>query len=150
MPVRQALTDGKRILGRHSRAAVNNNHPAAMESLPLRILNHMLYERRKAPRVRVNLRARWEGALHQDTATITDLSRLGCFVLSGGAVQVKELIWLEIRLPKGDPIQLWAEVVDSAREIGFAVKFNSTSPADSERLAKYVDSVLALEAKEKR
>ena len=103
----------------------------------------MGHERRRAPRVRVNLPARWEGALHQENATITDLSTSGCFVLSGGAVEVKELIWLEIQLPAG-LIQYWAEVVEAAYEIGFAVRFNSASSDNDEaRLASYVDSVLA-------
>ena len=109
----------------------------------------MIYERRKAPRVRVRLAARWEGALHQETATITDISRTGCFILSGGSVQEKELIWLEIKLPKGDPVQFWCEVVNAAHEIGFAVKFNSSSPEHAERLAKYIDHILATDPKQK-
>jgi PilZ domain len=103
----------------------------------------MDHERRRAPRVRVNLPAKWEGALHQETATITDLSTSGCFVLSGGSVDVKELIWLEIQIPDG-PVQYWAEVVDAAYEIGFAVRFNSSSSDDDEaRLASYIEGVLA-------
>jgi PilZ domain len=102
----------------------------------------MDHERRKAPRVRVKLPARWEGALHQETATITDLSTSGCFVLSGGAVELKELIWLEIQIP-GGPVQYWAEVINAAYEIGFGVKFNSSSGGDEARLAGYVDGVLA-------
>src|SRR4030095_10686844 len=109
----------------------------------------MIYERRKAPRIRVNLPARWEGSVHQETATITDLSRTGCFILSGGSVQEKELIWLEIKLSKGDPIQFWCEVVSTAQEIGFAVKFNSSSPEHAERLARYIDHVLATQPQQK-
>jgi c-di-GMP-binding flagellar brake protein YcgR len=98
-------------------------------------------DRRNAPRVRVNLSARWEGALSNDKATITDLSRTGCFVLSGGKVQVRELIWLEIELPDHRLLHFWAEVVDEASEIGFAVKFNSTSEADQESLCNYIAEV---------
>jgi len=98
-------------------------------------------DRRGAPRVRVNLSARWEGALSNENATITDLSRTGCFVLSGGKVQVRELIWLEIELPNLRLLQFWAEVVDEASEIGFAVKFNSSSQEDQERLANYIAEV---------
>lgn len=105
----------------------------------------MDHERRRAPRVRVSLPARWEGALHQENAQITDLSTSGCFVLSGGSVEVKELIWLEIQLPDA-PIRYWAEVVDAAYEIGFAVRFNSSSDDDDDaRLASYIDGVLAAE-----
>ena len=96
-------------------------------------------DRRSAPRVRVNLPARWEGAVSRQSATVTDLSRSGCFVLSGGKVEVKELISLEINLTETQTVNFWAEVVDAASEIGFAVKFNSTSPEDEATLAKFLE-----------
>ena len=100
-------------------------------------------DRRSAPRVRVKLSARWEGVLSREEATITDLSRNGCFVLSGGKIEHKELIWIEISLPNEEPVSFWAEVVDAAPEIGFAVRFNSSSDEDNERLAKYIENVFA-------
>jgi len=101
----------------------------------------MQNERRSAPRARVNLPARWEGVLSRENATVTDISRNGCFVLSGGKVEVKELVWLEIQLPDQDAIHFWAEVVNQASEIGFALRFNSGSTEDEENLAKFLDSV---------
>src|SRR5688572_8900886 len=98
-------------------------------------------ERRSAPRARVNLPARWEGVLSRENATVTDLSRSGCFVLSGGRVEKKELVWLEIQLPDQEAIHFWAEVVDEASEIGFALRFNSGSDEDEEMLAKFLESV---------
>ena len=98
-------------------------------------------ERRSAPRARVNLPARWEGVLSRENATVTDISRNGCFVLSGGKVEIKELVWLEIQLPDQDAIHFWAEVVNQASEIGFALRFNSGSTEDEEMLAKFLDSV---------
>lgn len=98
-------------------------------------------ERRSAPRARVNLPARWEGVLSRENATVTDLSRNGCFVLSGGKVAVKELVWLELNLPERPPVHFWAEVVNEATEIGFALRFNSASPEDEEILAKYLEGV---------
>ena len=98
-------------------------------------------ERRSAPRARVNLPARWEGVLSRESATVTDISRTGCFVLSGGKVEKKELVWLEIQLPDQDSVHFWAEVVDEATEIGFALRFNSSSDEDEERLAKFLDGV---------
>ena len=98
-------------------------------------------ERRSAPRARVNLPARWEGVLSRENATVTDISRSGCFVLSGGRVEKKELVWLEIQLPDQDPIHFWAEVVDQASEIGFALRFNSGSEEDETMLAQFLDSV---------
>lgn len=99
-------------------------------------------ERRSAPRVRVKLPARWEGVLSRESATVTDLSRSGCFVLTGGKVEVKELVWLEIQLTDKQAVNFWAEVVDQASEIGFALKFNSSSPEDEAALAEFVEKVL--------
>ena len=98
-------------------------------------------ERRSAPRARVNLPARWEGVLSRENATVTDISRNGCFVLTGGKAAIKELVWLEINLPDRDPIHFWAEVVNEANEIGFALRFNSASPEDEQILATYLESV---------
>jgi hypothetical protein len=104
-------------------------------------------ERRRAPRARVNLQARWEGNLGQEEATVTSLSKLGCFVLSGGKVEPKELIRLEITLPDPPAIYLWGEVVEGAEEIGFAMHFTSIDEADQARLAQYVEQSTAAEKK---
>ena len=107
----------------------------------------MEIERRKAPRARVKLEARWEGAMSRENATVTDLSRTGCFVLTGGKVEVKELVWLEIQLTDTEAVNFWAEVVDAASEIGFALKFNSSSPEDEAALAKFLEGVFQSQAK---
>jgi hypothetical protein len=98
-------------------------------------------DRRSAPRMRVKLQARWEGVLSRETATVTDLSRSGCFLLTGGKVEVKELVWLEIQLTNQQAVTFWAEVVDQASDIGFALKFNSSSPEDEAALAKFLDGL---------
>ena len=98
-------------------------------------------DRRSAPRARVKLSVRWEGVLSRENATITDLSRNGCFVLTGGTVEAKELVWLEIQLTEHQKVNFWGEVVNQASEIGFAVKFNSSSPEDAEALAKFLEGI---------
>ena len=98
-------------------------------------------DRRSAPRARVKLPARWEGVLSRETGTVTDLSRSGCFVLSGGKVEVKELVWLEIQLTETQAVNFWAEVVDEASDIGFALKFNSSSPEDEAALATFLEGI---------
>jgi hypothetical protein len=98
-------------------------------------------DRRSAPRARVKLAARWEGVLSRENATVTDLSRSGCFVLSGGKVEVKELVWIEIQLTERQTVNFWAEVVNQASEIGFALKFNSSSPEDEAALAQFLDKI---------
>lgn len=105
-----------------------------------------MQDRRAAPRVRVNLPARWEGVLSRETATVTDISRNGCFVLTGGKVEVKELVSLEIQLTDTQVVHFWAEVVDAASEIGFALKFNSSSPEDEGMLTNFLDKFFQSEA----
>ena len=98
-------------------------------------------DRRSAPRARVKLTARWEGVLSRESATVTDLSRSGCFVLTGGKVEVKELVWIEIQLTDRQAVNFWAEVVNKSSEIGFALKFNSSSPEDEATLAEFLDKI---------
>lgn len=105
----------------------------------------MAQERRRAPRIKVNLPARWEGDLGQQEASVTSLSKLGCFVLSGGKVALRELIRLEIMFPDDAPIYLWAEVIEEADEIGFAMQFTSVEEADQARLAQFIRQCLNAE-----
>lgn len=101
----------------------------------------MRYERRRAERAKVNLPARWEGASQQSEATVTSLSVTGCFMLSGGKVDAKELLRVEIYLPDDEPFYAWGEVVDRADEIGFAVQFTLIEE-DLGRLAAYIQRSL--------
>jgi hypothetical protein len=103
----------------------------------------MTIERRQAPRLKVNLPVRWEGVLTQQSATITSLSETGCFVLSGGKVEPKELIRLEIELPETGPVYFWSEVVDEAYEIGFAARFTMGDEDDSQKLNAFIERELA-------
>lgn len=102
----------------------------------------MLNEKRKEPRLDVTLPVRWEGVLARQDATISNLSTGGCFVLSGGEVTLNELLRIEIFLPEAEPLYLWAEVVDTAAEIGFALRFTSLEDADQQRLASFVAAAL--------
>jgi len=103
-------------------------------------------ERRGAPRVRVNLLARWEGEHGHQEADVTSLSKSGCFVLSGGKFGPKELVRLEIIFPDDDVIYLWAEVVDAAEEIGFGLRFTSIEEADEARLSQFLQPLLPAES----
>ena len=98
-------------------------------------------DRRSAPRARVKLPVRWEGVLSREKATVTDISRNGCFVLTGGNVEMRELVFLEIQLTEQQMVNFWGEVVNEASEIGFAVKFNSSSPEDEAALAKFLEGI---------
>jgi hypothetical protein len=100
-------------------------------------------ERRGAPRVEVSLPVRWEGVLTQQLAIITSLSETGCFILTGGKVEAKELIRLEIELPGQEAVYFWSEVVEESFEIGFSAHFTSSDEDDRARLAAYVRAELA-------
>jgi len=100
-------------------------------------------ERRRSPRVNVNLPARWEGVLTLQDADVTNLSLHGCFVLTGGTVEDKELVRIEIILPDNTEILAWGEVVDAANEIGFAVQFNSIEDEERQRLEQFLKQALA-------
>lgn len=102
----------------------------------------MTDERRKERRLEVTLPVSWEGILDQQDATISDLSTGGCFVLTGGEVTPKELLRIEIFLPDAEPIYLWAEVVDTAAEIGFSLRFTSMDDNDRDRLASFIETAL--------
>lgn len=94
----------------------------------------------------MNLRARWEGDRGQQEANVTSLSKSGCFVLSGGNVETKELIRLEIMFPDDASIYPWGEVVEVADEIGFALHFTSLDKADEKQLAKFLQPLLTAES----
>src|SRR5262249_5912259 len=106
-------------------------------------------ERRSAPRVRVKLAARWEGVMSRENATVTDLSRSGCFRATGRKGEVKGPVWLEIQLTDSQVVNFWAEVVNEASEIGFALRFNSSSPEDEEALTKFLEDVFQAQATKK-
>jgi hypothetical protein len=103
----------------------------------------MKNERRTAPRIKVNLPVRWEGVLTQQEATITSISETGCFIITGGKVEQKELIRLEIELPNQAAVYFWSEVVDEAYDIGFAARFTQCDEDDRKRLGAFVRAGLA-------
>jgi hypothetical protein len=105
-------------------------------------------ERRRAKRVNVTIPTRWEGATMQHEGTISSLSRTGCFLLTGGKVEAKELVRVEVQIPNEEPLVLWGEVVDEAYEIGFAVKFNPLDDEEHKRLVRFVNKKLT-ESREK-
>ena len=105
-------------------------------------------ERRKTPRYRVDLPVRWEGVLTQQAGTVSSISEAGCFVLTGGQVEPKELIRLEIDFPGGKSACFWSEVVDEAYDIGFAARFTSGTDDDMSLLKDLITSESARQSPE--
>ncbi len=90
-------------------------------------------ERRRAPRIKVNFKALWQGAWARREGHITDLSMMGCFILTPDLVRSGETVKLEIQLPKGT-INIDGQVVYKIEEMGFAIEFTSLSVEDRKHL----------------
>jgi hypothetical protein len=91
-------------------------------------------ERRRAPRIRVNFRARWEGSWASREGQLTDLSNVGCFIVTPDLVKPGEPVKLEIQLPRGE-IKIEGRVVYKVEEMGFAIEFKNATDEDRKRLA---------------
>jgi hypothetical protein len=99
-------------------------------------------DRRVADRVQISLKATWEGFTTILQGEIVDLSTTGCFILTDDQVTVGELVRLEIRLPQGESLYLWGEVVYQMTEIGFGVRFTGGEESEMKRLHWLVKAVL--------
>lgn len=91
-------------------------------------------ERRRATRIKVNVKARWEGTWACREGYITDLSATGCFILTPDLVRPGESVKLEIQLPKGE-IKIDGHVVYKIEDMGFAIEFTSCAEEDRKHLA---------------
>jgi hypothetical protein len=91
-------------------------------------------ERRKNERVKVNIKARWEGVLEQKEGTIVDLSIGGCFILTAHLVETGELIRLEME----NSLIVWGEVIYQIAEMGFALRFTAALGEEGQQVAKLI------------
>jgi hypothetical protein len=98
-------------------------------------------ERRAIMRYAANIDIEWESLVGRKTGTISDLSVVGCFVLSSGEVEDGETVKIFFPLTDGRKIQLWGEVVNHVYEIGFAVRFIELTEAQKDFLEVFVDTL---------
>jgi hypothetical protein len=98
-----------------------------------------MQERRTAERIRINLKASWEGLFSQGRGAICDLSPTGCFVLTGGEVTAGELVRLEMHFP-GRIDLVWGQVVYAVAEMGFALRFAFSDESEMRELARLIGS----------
>lgn len=99
-----------------------------------------MQERRSAPRFRSNLNVQWETLKFTGRGELCDLSSSGCFVLTGGEAQPRELIKLKIHAAE-DVVTLWGNVVYAISEMGFAVRFVFESTIDRQSIARVIANV---------
>lgn len=100
-------------------------------------------DRRAVERFNVNIEVEWEGLIGRKPGTLSDISLVGCFVLSSGEVEDGENVKIFFPLTDGKKIQFWGEVLNYVFEIGFAVKFIELSEAQREFLEVLVNKVRA-------
>lgn len=92
-------------------------------------------ERRRAERVKVNIKARWEGVSEQKEGTIVDLSINGCFILTAHLVETGEFIRLEME----NSLVVWGEVIYQVEEMGFGLRFTAALGEDGQKLASLIE-----------
>ena len=98
-------------------------------------------DRRSVNRFNVSIEVEWEGLIGRKPGTISDISPVGCFLLSSGEVEDGENVKIFLPLTDGRKIQFWGEVSNHVFEIGFAVKFIELSDAQKEFLEVFVDTL---------
>jgi hypothetical protein len=98
-------------------------------------------ERRAIQRYNANIDIEWEGLVGRKAGTISDMSVVGCFVLSSGEVEDGENVKIFFPLTDGRKIQLWGEVTNHAYEIGFAIRFIELSEAQKDFLEVFVETL---------
>ena len=82
-------------------------------------------ERRKSPRVDLNLPAHWKSQSGVHKGKIINCSVGGCFVQAQTEEPGNEPLQLEIELPDGKDLQLWGEVAYYLPTLGFGMHFTS-------------------------
>lgn len=82
-------------------------------------------ERRKSPRVDLNLPAHWESETGVHKGRIINCSVDGCFVQAQVEEPGNEPLKLAIQLPDGKDLQLWGRVAYYLPTMGFGMHFTS-------------------------
>jgi hypothetical protein len=98
-------------------------------------------ERRKSERLQVYLNANWEGALGYGAGTIGNISKNGCYIMTGGSVKEKELIRIEIQIPPEKNVLIWGEVTNYFPDIGFGLRFTGIGDEEQAMIAQLFDYI---------
>ena len=101
-------------------------------------------ERRNVPRAKATVDIEWENHLGRHSGTISDISRQGCFVLSGGEFVNGETVFIYLPLSTGNLARVKGEIANNVFEIGFAVKFEGLSETELE----FIDNFIAFHTEE--
>lgn len=95
-------------------------------------------ERRSTVRNKVTHGVEWENLSGRHRGTLSDMSEVGCFVLSGGEIREGDKLKLFLPLGDGIKVQLLGEVKNHAFEIGFALQFVDLSDAQKRVVREFI------------
>lgn len=98
----------------------------------------MTEDRRTDERIPLNLTVHWDAGAGNSEARLEDLSLGGCFVNTGGRVDVGDLVGLEIKLPSGETLLLRGEVTSYQVGIGFGVQFPFLTDEEEQALRELI------------
>lgn len=96
-------------------------------------------ERRRLLRTKVAVNVEWQNTLERRTGTISDISELGCFVLSDGDVEDGENILIFFSMDDDMKMEFAARVTNHVFEIGFAATFIGVNTTQKEFLKNFLD-----------
>jgi hypothetical protein len=99
-------------------------------------------ERRKSPRLDLNLPAQWETESGTHQGTVINCSVGGCFIRAQVEEPGDEPMKLAIHLPNGNDIELWGSVAYYLPTMGFGLRF--TSRSDESHLNRWLDYLKSL------
>ncbi len=95
-------------------------------------------EKRKYPRVRVPLDARWQGQTGHYEARVDEIGLGGCYIQSLGEVTDGERVAFQLQTHEGRWLILHGEVVYQHPAMGFGVRFLPLAPATEQQLAEII------------
>jgi hypothetical protein len=96
-------------------------------------------ERRKTPRIDLNLPAQWETPSGVHEGTVINCSVGGCFVQAQVEEPGNEPVKLAIQLPNGNDIKLWGKVAYYLPTMGFGLQFTIGSDEGQVMLNRWFD-----------
>jgi hypothetical protein len=98
----------------------------------------MSQERRRAPRLRINLRTFWESRAERHEGVVLNLSSTGCFMVTPVEVAAGAAVRVEVGRPNLLHMTLEGRAVHVLRGRGFGVRFRDITPTQQILLEKLI------------
>ena len=102
----------------------------------------MSQERRKSPRLRVNLKTYWESGQERFEGVILNLSAKGCFIVTPVEVPASSTVRVEIGQPNLLHMTLEGNAVHLLKGRGVGVRFKDLTPTQQALLTKLLQKLI--------